>query len=411
MSIFKSPTSQTEKPEIIQAALLNKKLNTILEVTRAVNENISTQSLYQLFQLVITNQTGVKNLQYYAFDKIWYRAFYYGENEPETDISKLISKYEEASELSFLDKRKHNGIKYIIPIRHRSKIVAVVLAGNFHSDIEEDDKTLLNFVQIISNIIAVSIENQKLLKREKDRIELNKELEFASKIQHILVPDKLPSNTLYEFAGLYIPHHGIGGDYYDVFNISKNEIVFCIADISGKGIAAALLMANLQAYLNAQENIELGEKFIKKLNNKVFNITNGENFITLFIAKYNMINKELQYINAGHNPPLLISSDNQLTPLTEGCTILGIFEQIENLKIGMVKLKPNDTIVCYTDGLTELKNDNGNQYSYKRLEQFCRENAKLGPDVFLKTLHNSLSKFKGNTLFDDDISILCCKIL
>ncbi len=410
MSLLKSQKKEHIAYEENQVSLIKNKLNTILEITKAVNDNFSTQSLYNLFQVVITNHTGIKNIQFYTFDKTWLRVINYGQIDNNIDITKLTFKYTETSELSFVDKRKNPNIKYIIPVKQEGTTIGVVLLSEFSDSGFHDEKTLLNFVQIVSNIIAVSIENQKLIKREKERIELNKELELASKIQHLLVPDKLPTNTLYEFSGLYIPHHGIGGDYYDVFNNNKNEIIFCIADISGKGISAALLMANLQAYLNAQENIELGDKFIKKLNNKIYNITNGDKFITLFIAKYNILNKELQYINAGHNPPILISDENQVL-LSEGCTILGIFEEIESLKVGRLKLKANDSIICYTDGLTELKNEKGSQYSIKRLQQFCKENNKLGPDVFIKNLHNNLSKFKGNTLFNDDISILCCKFL
>lgn len=400
----------TKTNEEEQIADLKTKLDIILEVTRAINDDFSTQSLYNIFQLVITNHTGVTNFQFYIYDKTWMNVVNYGDIDLVSDMSKLTNKYSEVSELSNVDIQKYGGLKYIVPINHESKTIAVVLLDKFSTNDIEHESLLLNFIQIISNIISVSIENKKLLKKEIGRIDLNKELELASKIQHLLVPDKLPSNTLYEFAGLYIPHYGIGGDYYDVFNNNKNEIIFCIADISGKGISAALLMANLQAYLNAIENIDLNEKFIKKLNNKIYNITNGEKFITLFIAKYNILNKELKYINAGHNPPILVTSDNQ-TLLTEGCTILGIFEDIDTIKIGTIKLQPNDSIICYTDGLTELKNDSGNQYSIKRLIKFSSENSKLGPDVLLKNLYNNISKFKGNTLFNDDISILCCKFL
>lgn len=216
---------------------------------------------------------------------------------------------------------------------------------------------------------------------------------------------------MYEFAGLYLPYKGIGGDYYDVIHINKDEFVFCIGDISGKGVAAALVMANLQAYLNA--TLGLGykkETLIEKLNQKIYSITNGENFITLFIAKYNIITRELEYLNAGHVPPVMIHEDS-VTLLEKGSTMLGIFEELPRIEFGNITIKPNTTIVSFTDGLTEMENEDGEQFGADKLLVFSRNNHRLGPDIFNKILYDYLCKFKGNVLFNDDISVLTAKFM
>lgn len=234
---------------------------------------------------------------------------------------------------------------------------------------------------------------------------------MASKVQGMLIPKKLPKNNLYEFAGLYLPFKGIGGDYYDVIHINKDEFVFCIGDISGKGVAAALVMANLQAYLNATLGLNYSkEKFIENLNRKVFSITEGDTFITLFIAKYNIITRELEYINAGHVPPVLVHN-NRAELLNKGTTILGIFEELPKVEFGSITIKPDTTIVSFTDGLSEMEDENGTQFGQKRLTDFALLHYHLSPETFNKLLYENVSKFKGNVLINDDISVLTAKFL
>ncbi|HOY41372.1 MAG TPA: PP2C family protein-serine/threonine phosphatase, partial [Chitinophagales bacterium] len=152
------------------------------------------------------------------------------------------------------------------------------------------------------------------------------------------------------------------------------------------------------------------EKLIEKLNQKIYSITNGENFITLFIAKYNIITRELEYLNAGHVPPLLIHED-QVELLEKGSTLLGIFEELPKIEFGNITIQPNTTIVTFTDGLTEMENEDEVQFGPERLLEFSRMNYRLGPEIFNKILYDYVSKFKGNVLFSDDISVLTAKFM
>ncbi len=388
-------------------------LHSLVEVTKAISNNASPDDLFALYKSITEGHLSAKLLALYVYDQTWKKAVCINSEGicKGLNIPTLLNNYKETRELSKEDKTTYKGFEHVIPIYHDNEPIAIALTGVLNEGDVIPEKDSIEFAQTITSIITIAVENQRLWKKEKKQMAMEKELELAAHVQNTLVPSKLPKNTMYEFAGFYLPHKSIGGDYYDVININHDELVFCIADISGKGVAAALVMANLQAYLNAIENFDFeNPRFIQRLNHKVYSITNGEKFITLFIAKYNIVSRELTYINAGHNLPILIKDGKEIL-LKYGCTILGAMEDIPYITYGNEKITKGSTIVCFTDGLTELENDEGKQYSFDRLRLFTQKNYQLSPDVFIKSLNNQLAKFKGGQLFNDDISLLTCKFL
>lgn len=207
-----------------------------------------------------------------------------------------------------------------------------------------------------------------------------------------------------------MPHLGVGGDYYDFIPFGNDEFGFCIGDISGKGVGAALLMANFQA--NLRMLVELRsekEEFIQSLNSKLLAITKGEKFITFFYAEYCLSSKQLKYINAGHNPPILIQ-DGIVTKLDKGCTLLGTFDRIPEIEIGVIDITSEALIVTYTDGITDLQNDQDEYFELEILEEFAIENASDSAKEFNFHLMEYMEDFRGNNPFPDDLSVLTCKI-
>lgn len=395
--------------------LLNTKdsqLNALLEATKAINDNVSSDSLYQIYKYTLKEQLNVDDIALFLFDQTWKRVVW------ETDMPDFyipvqahFENYTTSKILSVEEQQSFGGFKYIVPVYHKHQPLALALFGEIHTNLEHQKEELLEFAQTFTNVITVAVENKRLFKREVEKKQFDKELDLASNVQGMLIPKKLPKNNMYEFAGMYLPYKGIGGDYYDVIHLNKDEFVFCIGDISGKGVAAALVMANLQAYLNATVSLGFGdENFIEKLNQKIFSITNGENFITLFIAKYNIITKEMHYINAGHIPPFLIHN-HQTTLLEKGTTLLGIFEVLPKIEIGKLTIQPETIIVCFTDGVTEMENEHGEQFGIKGILDICKTNHKSSPEILNKILYHEVSKFKGNVLFNDDISVLIAKFM
>lgn len=407
------PEIDTDVPalrELLQVKY--SQLHALLDATKAINDNVSADGLYQIYRQTLLEQIRVRQIALFMYDQVWKRVVWDSE-VPQTEFNIPIhthfETYKSATELSPEEQDRFAGFKYIVPVFHKEQPLALALLGEIDEDISHQKKELLEFAQIFTNVITVAVENKRLFRRELEKKQFDKELDLASKVQGMLIPGKLPKNKLYEFAGLYLPFKGIGGDYYDVIHINKDEFVFCIGDISGKGIAAALVMANLQAYLNATLTLSMhGKKLIENLNQKIYSITNGENFITLFMGKYNLLSRELLYINAGHIPPILVHGQTHEL-LDKGCTLLGIFEELPKVEFGVKTIQANTSIISFTDGLTELENSEGEQFGTERLIRFVKTNHHLSPEVFNKMLYDYICQFKGNMLFNDDISVLSGK--
>ncbi len=192
------------------------------------------------------------------------------------------------------------------------------------------------------------------------------ELSFARQVQQALLPRQLPSSYGLDFSAVCIPARGISGDYYDVLPLSDGRLVFAIADISGKGISAAILMANLQALLRATTPItQLPSEVCSRLNKHLHQVTDASKFATFFYAEWHQKERCLRYVNAGHNPPILLNSRTTQS-LDHGGIPLGIMPD-SKYETGERILRPGDLLVLYSDGITEAGLSNGEEFGEKRL--------------------------------------------
>lgn len=387
-------------------------MSSIFTVTQMINSNYHIEELYNIYKENLEKYLKVSDLAYFVFEETWNLIIHTKgliQKNPEFNIT-VATKYRKSSRLSDEDSEKLGGYKYIIPVYYNDTAVSFAFLGDIDSHSVETKIYLVQYAQVLTNIVTMVIENKRLIQKELEKIDYDKEMELASKIQGMIIPKRLPKNHLYEFAGLYLPHRSIGGDYYDVININKDEFVFCMGDISGKGVAAALVMANLQAYLNASPPIDMenGRELVDRLNSKIYSITSGEKFITLFVAKYNILTRELQYLNAGHNPPILVNGDEVVT-LNKGCALLGILDYIPKVTTGKVQLKKDALILTYTDGLIELENNQALHYGEDRLKKFTIDHSKYPAEDILKRLYTNMINFKGYNGFNDDVSVLIGK--
>jgi sigma-B regulation protein RsbU (phosphoserine phosphatase) len=223
----------------------------------------------------------------------------------------------------------------------------------------------LNFIQTLSSIIIVAVENIRLVKENLRQEVMKKELELAAKMQMMLIPDlsHMKQNPNLIVNGFYFPHYDVGGDYYDCINLSATKTGFCIADVSGKGIAAALLMSNFQANFRALFTSEIDlEELVRKLNSIVTITAAGEKFITFFVARYDHVTRVLEYVNAAHNPPVFYDTvTGEITHFTASCVGLGMLDEIPVVRKSEIAIKNYSKIVCYTDGLSELKDEEGKE--------------------------------------------------
>jgi len=395
--------------------LSNFKLNSLLDLTQAINVNLSTAGLLEKYENILCHELNIGKILVFIENDVWETVLRVGipesyENILYKDIESEMLKYEEITGISFQMEYPFDIFDVIIPVFHKDEPVAYVLIG----DIDEEQQGIspiikhLKFIQTITNIIVVAIENIRLYQESLEKEVLRKELEVASKMQSMLIPstDSLPKNPYLNVATYYKPHSQVGGDYYDFMALNDQEYGFCIADVSGKGVSAAILMSNFQANLRALFKSKLSLiNMVKELNELVNASAHGEKFITFFIAKYNIKNKSIQYINAGHNPPLLLHKEKQsIVYLTNGCVGLGMFEEIPTIRVGTVHVNSGDKLVCYTDGLIEAENDALTEFGTIPLEGAISIDG--GIDESIHYLNTSLDTFLDGNSLGDDITII-----
>ena len=211
-------------------------------------------------------------------------------------------------------------------------------------------------------------------------------------------------------SAFYLPHQQVGGDYYDLIWINEVEFVFCLADVSGKGVAAALLMSNLQAALRVllkyTQNLT---EIVIDINQLICDNAKNEKFITLFIAKYNIGTHKLTYINAGHNSPILFNNHNQMVFLDKGCSLLGIVNPLQFLENETLLVSAQSILFAYTDGLTDTVNSKDDNLSIKEIENILSIHKNSTSDNINVAMMKYLEEFKGEMPFSDDIAMLTCK--
>lgn len=387
-------------------------INRLLTLTQAINNNLSAKELYKMYHSFVTFELGIKKMALYVRaekDGPWNCATNEGLSKAQL-LYNISGELSDFTELVNLDQDAHpllSVFDFVIPVLHKNEAIAYVFVGGF--DEEEDMYEKVQFITTITNIVAVAIENKRLFKRQLEQEQLKNEMELAGIMQRTLIPSKLPVTDFYEMASIYQPHYGVGGDYYDFIEFDDGKLAFCIGDISGKGVAAALLMANFQANFNTliSKRTKL-DQFIKDLNTSVNLITQGERFITFFVAEFDRNTNILRYVNAGHNRPIL-ACKNRSVLLKAGCTILGSFEELPEIEIGEVIVDEPALLLTYTDGLIDLQNSEGDYFDDLMVKEFVEKHYQLSAKEFNAQLHQRLDSFKGEEIYPDDFAVLTTK--
>ncbi len=230
------------------------------------------------------------------------------------------------------------------------------------------------------------------------------ELNFAREVQNALFPRHLPCGNGLEFAASCTPARGIGGDYYDVMQFPDGRLVFAIADISGKGISAAILVANLQALLRMlTQSTRSPREICSSLNQHLLQVTGESRFATVFYAEWDPLSRQLRYANAGHHPPVMIGSSNGRV-LTEGGIPIGMFPD-SDFQEGEVKLQPHDLLVLYSDGITEAMSRAGEEFGEARLKAFIEARAHQPLGDIQSAVLTAVRDWSGDEP-EDDMTIL-----
>jgi phosphoserine phosphatase RsbU/P len=405
--------------EPIPADISDEKLNALFELTKNINLNASISVLLDIYREALEKKLSIGRLMLLSYDGSWRCILSYGIDHDKLEFTieraKGYSKVREIIEVHKDSWPQGCELDIVVPVYHKESALAYVFLGDLKEIKNGAGSPLkhLPYIQTLTNILVVAIENKKLAKEHIHQALLKHELDLAKEIQSILVPSILPHTDELDVAAYYLPFHEISGDYYDFIPLNESEFAFCIADVSGKGVAAALLMSNFQASLHAQiEQTNSLTELVTRLNRNVMQTAKGENFITFFIAKFNRLTQTLQYVNAGHYPPILFM-ENTVNLLKSGGPALGMLPTIPNLKEGIISITTPASILAYTDGITELENENEEEFGIDKLTDLFTSLANSGMSA--KELNDKIAEtlvaYKGKKQYTDDVTLLCCRIL
>jgi sigma-B regulation protein RsbU (phosphoserine phosphatase) len=386
-------------------------LNALLEITQAVNNNLPEEDIYQIFKFILRANLFIKKMALYVHDDAWDCKVQFGTSKDfkNVEIGAGCLQIEKTTKVKEVDLEVtcFSEFDIIIPVKHKDRLLAFVFLKAKEG--EEVDTT---FIQALSNVILVAIENKRLARKQLEQQAIQRDVEIARNVQNYLFPKDLPKTEKLEIAAFYQPCRTVGGDYYDFIPLeAENQFVVAIADVSGKGVPAAILMSNFQAALRTVSRTATSpQQVIEELNFQLVQSANGENFITFFLAVYDYETKELRYINCGHNPPLLMNGEAKVERLEEGTTVLGAFQPLPFLNMGTIKNLEEFSLFLFTDGLTETFDEEEEEYGTERLEEYLVSHYNEPLDDIHDGLIQELNDFREGRSFDDDLTFLSCRV-
>jgi sigma-B regulation protein RsbU (phosphoserine phosphatase) len=382
----------------------------VLDLTIAINKNNAERGLFIIFEDYLLEKLGMGHFSvYFREDEEWTTAFCYGRV---VSGWKGISSLENQERADLLRdtlpdlQRLNPHVQYAIPFRFDGQLRGIVLCCAPVNFPDPFCREAIALIETLMSLMVMAQENQKLLAYRIRQEALRREVEIARQVQRMLFPKSLPEEGRLRIYTTYMPHMDVSGDYYDFIPLSSDAFAFCVADVSGKGMSAALLMSNFQACLRTlmMEKKELGEA-VRTINTLICQNSNLERFITAFIGVLDFGRGILTYVNAGHNPPCMVFGDGRVEQLPLGTTILGIFPRLPHLVIGEVQIRDPFLLALYTDGLTEIENEQGDEFGTEGLEKYFRDNRSEKLPVLHQRLLNRLDNFTGRKGFNDDITL------
>jgi phosphoserine phosphatase RsbU/P len=389
--------------------LKHLELDTLLDISNAINQKYDEASLLKIYLFTLVANFKIRRLFVCAKDiGGWVETMRHGlDADFKYEVSDL-KVMEKNFEFLYLKQSEFGNFSAFfdvaIPVGRQNKVVAWVFIGGSKRIVDEGGEESLKFIQTISNIILVAVQNLRLNQRKFEQQAIKKEMELARKLQFQLFPENLPDQPNLKIQATYLPHLEVGGDYYDYIKLNDNEFIICVADVSGKGVAAAIIMSNIQAAIRilVKQKLRLKE-IVSEINELVFQNTKGEKFVTFFIAHYHLEHSFLEYINCGHNAPLFFDKNRKFTELDKGTMILGAFKDLPSIESGIIRNTKNALLFAYTDGLVEGLDKPNTEDVVEKIKSIIYNNKEISH------LHNEILFGVYNKNFSmDDITLLSC---
>ena len=295
-----------------------------------------------------------------------------------------------------------------VPLWNNKEIIGIIYSDRISllEPFTDEDLRLLTF---LANLAAVKMEEVKQREREKKTEEMEQQLALAAQMQRNFLPKENPEFQGFDIAGYNIPCYQVGGDYYDFISIGSNRLGVTIADVSGKGPGPAMLMASLRTRLEVEVSPGRDiQKMTARLNDFVHRETDTNCFISFFFCVLDELSGKLNYVNAGHNPPIVLGRTGKIRRLESCGLCLGMFPS-EKYEANSVKLNREDIAVLFTDGITESRNKNNEEFNERRLIKLLQNNSELSAKKLLEKVYSELDSFTVGTEQMDDMTVVIIK--
>jgi sigma-B regulation protein RsbU (phosphoserine phosphatase) len=396
----------------------NQELNTLFEISKEINSTLEGDKIVSVLAYALMGELMAQRCMIFASEngkfELYVNKGFRGEETKTFEEESFLKRLQQISQPALTSKLveddlrttlQTNGVQLLVPMVSQSVVRGLVLLGEkiTKADYLDDD---LEFSSTLCNAAMISIENARLFKETLEKQKLEEELAIAREIQQRLLPKEAPQLGDFELAAINIPTRQVGGDYYDYFPIDNNRYLITIADVSGKGVPAALLMTNLQATLHAMTTTDVPfEQIVFRINNFVHQNTTMDKFITAFFAIFDRETGAMTSINAGHNPPYVLHADGSFETLSEGGLLMGMFPNAP-YKSESRQLHEGDWVVMYTDGVSEAMSANSEEFGEKRLEEIIRAGRDTSAAGMIEAISNAVKKHTEGAPQSDDITLV-----
>lgn len=388
-------------------------LNTLLELSKDFNLMVDRDEIARVFKFAMLGQMLIRTF-FFALDVDGEKSIVSIsgiKDEPsKEDLDTLfelddVTHISENSECEFLNE---NNIRLVIGLKFQNEKIGVVGVG-LRGNKQEYGPEEVNFLQSLGNLALLTIQKSLLLDERLQKQRMEEELNLAKNIQIGLLPDPLPEIDRFDLAAINISSRQVGGDYFDFIETPEKNHLVAIADVTGKGVPASLLMANLQSMLHALAPIDVTmSEATGSINDIIYNNTPADKFITFFWGIISENGTKFKYVNAGHDPPILFrKGSDEPVLLEEGGVILGAMPTMMPYESAEIDLKPGDLMVFFTDGVTEAMNpEQTEEYETERLKECIRKNRDKTAREIQDAIIKDINEFSNNIQYDDITTIV-----
>lgn len=395
-------------------------LNTLLDLSKDFNRMVDRKEIIRVFKFAMLGQMLIRKF-FFLLEQDQQRTMVATNSIKETlsqnQINALFALEQDVvsvdddlrEQIPFLEK---NDVRALLGLHFQDEKLAVVGIGP-RANGEPYTESDFNFLQSLGNLALLSIQKTLLLEERIEKERLEEELTIARSIQQGLLPDPIPQHPKLDIAAKNVPSQQVGGDYFDILETPEKRLLFAIADVTGKGAPAALLMANLQSMLHVLLPIDISlEEATKRINDIIYRNTPSDKFVTFFWGLIQPETLQFQYVNAGHNPPLLFKENqDDYTELKEGGLILGAMSgELASYTDNTIQLESGDLLVFFTDGVTEAMNPaETEEFEEKRLIDCINRHRDLSSQELMQAIISDVEDFSGS-IQHDDITLIVIKI-